>query len=223
MAEDVAPVDGGGDGGADLFAEFGGDVAPAVGLCVGGLGGAFDDGADLAFDEFLEVVGDGVPSVVGVERVEVAEEGVGGGAWVLLLFLFDLLFDLLEVPFGGLVLGEGGDEGGDGHGSLFLGGVFTAFGTLGEDARDEAAGGEGDVGVAGGVVGDDGVDGQVGGDVPHLGWGFTPGGEVAEDEVVELVGEDATDLGVGHGFEEVGVPVEGDVVELGVVGDGGGG
>ena len=202
MAEDVAPVDGGAHGDPDLFAEFGGDVAPAVGLRVGGLGGAFDDGLDLALDEFLDVVGDLVPGGVVVHGVEVAEEvAVAGLGVALLLLLLGLLADLFEVPFRGLVLRELRDEVGDGGGSLLLLGGLAAIGRRrhGEDAGDEAALGEGDAVVADGVVGDDGVDGEVGGDVPHLGRGLAPHGEVVEDEVIELVAEEAADLGIGHG------------------------
>ena len=62
------------------------------------------------------------------------------------------------------------------------------------------------------MAGDDAIDGEVSGHVPHLGRLLTTFREVAEDEVVELVGEDATDLLVGHVAEELRVPVQRDVI-----------
>ena len=221
LAEDVAPVDRGGHRGADLFAKLGGNVAPAVGLCVCRLDGAVDDGLDLALDQLLHLLGKVVPGGVVVEGIEVAEGGVGVVA--LLLLLLRLLLELLVVPLGSLVAGHLTDQLRDGHRRLLLVGELAAIGGLREDTGEEAALREGDAIVAGCVVGDEGVDGEVGGHVPHLRGRLAPRGEVVEDEVVELVAEEAADLGVGHRLEEVRVPVQSDVVELRVVGDGGGG
>lgn len=136
----------------------------------------------------------------------------------LLLNLFGLLLQAVEVPLGGLGVGEGLDEAGHGHGVLlFLSEGFIVVGSGGEDAWDEAALGQGCVLVLAGD--DDGVDGEVGGDVPHLRRLLEASRDVLEDEVIELVDEYATDFLVGEGGEELRVPVHRDVVVLLVVGD----
>ena len=143
------------------------------------------------------------------------------GAGLLHLFadLVGLLLQFFEVPFRGLSVGEGGDEVGEGHGVLFLLGVVAVAWGLGEDAWDESA--FGDLVLFAFAGDDDGVDGEVGGHVPHLGGRLAAFREVLEDEVVELVEEDAADLFVGEGCEERRAPVEGDVVVVRVEGDAG--
>ena len=128
----------------------------------------------------------------------------------VLLDLLGLLLEGVEVPFRGLAVGEGFDEGRHRHGCLFFLGGAAILAAGGEDAWDEAALGE--CVLLGFVVDDDGVDGEVGADVPHLGRILAAVGEVAEDEVVELVEEDAADLCIRHAAEELRVPVEGDVI-----------
>ena len=138
-------------------------------------------------------------------------------ARAILLHLFldfvCLLAEAVEVPFGGLTMGEGLDEGGHGHGVLlFLGEGCVVVRCDRELAWDEAAFGQGGSFVLAGD--DDGVDGEVCGHVPHLCGFLEAGGDVLEDEVVEFVDEDATHLGVREGGEEVRVPVHRDVVVL---------
>jgi len=147
-----------------------------------------------------------------VEGVQVAHHVTATIA--LLPLLLHLVLQLLEVPFRGLVLGEGGDQLGDGHGVFLLLGPFAALRTLGEDAGHQASFGQGHVGVAA----DDAVDCQVGGHVPHLGRRLAALGQVAEDQVVELMGQNTTDLLVRHVAEELRVPVQRDVVELRIEG-----
>lgn len=151
-----------------------------------------------------------VPGVVVVERVQVSH----AFSVALLPLLLHLVLQLLEVPLRRLVLGEVGDELGDGHGVLLLLGPFPAFRCFRELTGHEAASRQGHVGVPG----DDAVDCQVRGHVPHLGRCLATFRQVAEDEVVELVGQDATDLLVRHFAEELRVPVQRDVVVLGVEG-----
>jgi len=219
LAENVAPVDELADRAADLFAEFGGDVAPSVRLGVGVLRGLLHHAVDLRGDHLLLFIGQLVPGRVVIEGVEAAEGvtvGVRGalGVVTLLAFLLNLVLELLEVPLRGLPLGEVSDELGDGHGGFLLRRPLATFGTGREDAWHEATGRQCHVRVAG----DDRVDGEVRRHVPHLRRLLAAGREVAEDEVVELVGEDATDLLVAHRPEELRVPVQGDVVELRVEG-----
>ncbi len=211
LTEDGAPVDDVRHRAADGIAEFGGDVSPAVGLTVCVFRGLLHGVGHLAGHQVAHLLGDVVPCAVVVEGVEVAH-AVAGLHLAVLLHLVDLVLEFLEVPLRGLVLGEGGDETCDGHGVLLLLGPLAAFRRLREFAGEETARGKCHVGV----TGDDGVDGEVRRDVPHLGRRLAARAEVAEDEVVELVREDTTDLLIGHAAEELRVPVQRDVVELGV-------
>jgi len=139
----------------------------------------------------------------------------GAGVLPLLLDLFCLLLEALEVPLGSLGGREGLDELCQGHGILlFLREVSVSRGNR-EDAGDEATLRKGCGLVLAGD--DDRVDGEVGRDVPHLRWGLAAVAQVLEDEVVELVDEDPADLGVGETREEVRVPEQGEIVELLVV------
>ncbi len=213
LSEDVAPINELADRSPDLLSQFRGDVAPSVGLRVGVLRGFLHHAADLGGDHLLLFVRQVVPGTMVVEGVEATEGvavGVRGalGVVTLLTFLIHLVLELLEVPLRGLILGEFSDELCDGHRVLLLLRPLTSFRRFRELTGHETSSRQGHVGV----TGDDAVDCQVRGHIPHLGRLLTTFREVTEDEVVELVGEDASDLLVCHATEELRVPVQRDVV-----------
>jgi len=214
LPEDVPPVDELADRAPDLLAKFSGDVSPAVRLAVSVGRRFFHDRGDLRCDHFFFLVRERVPGRVVVERVQVTHSVL----IPFLLLLLDLVLQFLVVPFGRLVLGEVGDELCDGHRRFFFLRPFPALGWRREDPGHETTAGKCHVVV----TGDDRVDREVGRHVPHLRRGLAAGGEMTEDEVVEFMRENSSHLRVGHRGEELRVPVEGDVIELRIVGDRGG-
>ena len=218
LTEDLAPVDDVGHRFADGVNQLGGHISPAVSLRVCGLDGFLDDRLDLALHVLLDLVGEALPGAVVVQRTESVHRGAEVGV-VLRLFV-----DFLEVPLRGLHGRQLSDDLSQLHRSLLVLGPVASFGVLEGFAGNKCELGQLPlafevIGTGAARIEDDGVDRQVSGDVPQLRRRLLATVQVAEDEVVKLVREHASDLTGRQRGEELRVPVQDEVVPLLVEGN----